>query len=79
MTEVPENGRKRGLKRALSEDDGETGEHNIGCRKDGDCHKDDIGDLVIDGVEELDKTSEEKKDCRVHQERDVLDYPACME
>ena len=63
----------------MSKDDGQTGEHDIGRSKDGDCHKDDISDLMIDGVKELDKANEEQKDCRVHQERDVLDYPTCME
>ena len=71
--------RMRGLKGAFSKEDREAGKHDVGNRKAGDGHDDDIGDLGVDVIEELDKAREEEEDCHVHQERDILDYPTCMD
>jgi hypothetical protein len=57
---------------------GESSHSNIcGCEQ-ADGHKHDVRDFIIDGKKELNETGEEKEDCSVHQERNVLDYPACM-
>ena len=67
MAEVPDNRRWWGLEGALSKDDRETGKHDVDSRKDGDSHKDNKRDLVVNCVDRLDEAGEEQEDCRVYQ------------
>jgi len=72
--DIPENRGKWGLEGTLLEYHGKTGEDDInGCKQTDDC-KDNVRDFVVDMKKEFDEADKEKEDCRVQQERDVLNY-----